>query len=74
MLVSLKLVMSIWLALRNKVSLFHVYFEIKSREYLTSDLLQGGMGAALLSDPDKIEAVSCCQSESDAELKTVKIH
>lgn len=26
--------------------------------WLTSDLLQGGMGAALLSDPDKIEAVS----------------
>lgn len=40
---------------------------------MTSDLLQGGMGAALLSDPDKIEAVSCstCQSESDAELETV---
>lgn len=31
---------------------------------MTSVCVQGGMGAALLSDPDKIEAVSCCTCQS----------
>lgn len=36
--------------------------------WLTSDLLQGGMGAALLSDPDKIEAVSTSTGRQVCQL------
>lgn len=41
--------------------------------WLTSDLSQGGMGAALLSAPDKIEAVSCSQS-ADCVFFTYWLH